>query len=76
MKCPKCGGQARYVTSRSKFWGKSKKGIKQRTDFRAKCRKCGFEFDARDYYDVVSEVKEKQPEQKQQIKMKYGEKER
>lgn len=75
MKCPKCGDpNAGYVVSRSRFWKKkSAKGTKQREDFRAKCRKCGFEFDAREYYNVVSKVTEKQPEQKGQIKMKYGE---
>lgn len=77
MKCPKCGSSnAKYVVSRKKFWKeKSAKGIKQREDFRAKCRKCGFEFDAREVYgdSVVSKVKVKEPEKKRQIKMKYGE---
>lgn len=80
MKCPKCGSStARYVVSRSKFWKeKSAKGTKQREDFRAKCKKCGYEFNAKEVYgnSVVSQVKENQPEKKRQIKMKYNEEER
>jgi len=80
VKCPNCGSStAGYVVSRKKFWkGKSSKGIKQREDFRAKCKKCGYEFDARKVYgdSVVSQVKMKEPEKKGQIKMKYAEGER
>ena len=77
MKCPKCGSStAEYVVSRKKYWKEKSgsKGTKQREDFRAKCKKCGYEFDAKEVYgdSVVSQVKEKQPEKKGQIKMKYN----
>lgn len=77
MKCPKCGSSSvGYVVSRKKYWKqKSAKGTKPRTDFRAKCKKCGYEFDTKEVYGnaVVSQVKTKEPEKKRQIKMKYNE---
>lgn len=36
----------------------------------AECKECGFKFDAREYYDVISNVTEKKEEAKGQIKMK------
>lgn len=78
MRCPKCGGTAKYKVSRKKFWKdqKSGKGTKPREDFTAKCLKCKFTFNALDYYDAKSEIKEKPSEKKFQIKMKYTEKKR
>ena len=78
MKCPKCGGNARYIVSRKRYWKKEKSakgGSKLRTDFRAKCIKCKFEFNAKEVYGdlVVSQVKLIEPEKKGQIKMQYGE---
>lgn len=58
MKCPKCGNsKARYKRSRRNLWkGRSKLSTRQsqkaREDFRAKCDKCKFEFDASEYFDV------------------------
>lgn len=76
MKCPKCGEDARYVVSRKRFWKKEKSakgGNKPRIDFRAKCTKCKFIFDAKEVYGdlVISQVKVKEPEKKLQIRMKY-----
>ena len=60
MKCPKCGGQARYVVSRKKLWkgesGYSATKTKPREDFKAKCIKCGHEFDASKIYNVADIV--------------------
>lgn len=74
MRCPKCGGTARYKVSRKKLWKnqKSAKAKEPRKDFTVKCIKCGFIFNALDYYDVKSEIKEKEAEKKFQIKMKYS----
>jgi len=66
------------VTSRKRFWRKKgSKGVKPRTDFKAKCIKCGHEFDAREAYgdSVVSKVEVKE-KKKLVLKMKYGENER
>lgn len=66
MKCPKCGSdKAKYTKPRS-----TKK--KPREDFSAKCRACKFEFDAREHYDVESNVTVV-VEEKFTIKMKYNE---
>lgn len=50
MKCLKCGNPTcKYVKSRSKNWkgrlGDSSRtsSMEPRTDFRVKCRKCGYE---------------------------------
>ena len=66
MDCPKCGyPRAKYVESRKKFWGGSKAVVgrdaeapKPRTDFKAKCPKCGLEFDAQEYYNTGGVVNE------------------
>jgi len=80
MKCPKCGGQARYVDSRKKYWKKksAKGGLKPRTDFKVKCVKCKFEFDAKKVYGdfVTSQITEKEPEKEQVIMMKYTDEEK
>lgn len=60
MKCPKCGGQARYVLSRKKFWGNSTKATEPRKDFKAKCIRCGLEFDASKVYNVKDILLEKE----------------
>ena len=62
MKCPCCGSTAKYKESRRKYWG-GHKGFNEpakdpRTNFLAKCLRCGKEFDARDHYDVEVRVKE------------------
>jgi len=44
-----------------------------RSDYSAQCSSCGFKFDARDYYNVISQTKEIVPETKQEIKMKSEE---
>lgn len=79
MKCPKCGGTAKYKVSRKKLWKKEKssKAKEPRKDFTAKCVKCGHEFDARKVYGdfVVSKVEVKE-EKHQQIKMKYTDEEK
>lgn len=78
MKCPNCGGTAKYKVSRKKLWKrKSAKTKEPRKDFTAKCTKCGYEFDAKEVYGdlVVSRVVVKE-EEHQQIKMKYTEEEK
>ena len=78
MKCPKCGGAARYEVSRKNLWKqKSHKAKEPRKDFTAKCIKCGHAFDARKVYGgvVVSKVKVKEMK-KQVIKMKYTDEEK
>lgn len=72
MKCPKCGSQkAKYIEKRDKHDRKKK----PRINFHAKCSTCKFEFNAQEYYDVVSEMEEK-VEKKTVIKMKYTEDEK
>jgi len=66
MKCPNCGSHE------AKFLEKKKQN-KPRESYKAKCKKCKKEFDARDYYDVVSEESEKVEIKKEVIKMKYKE---
>jgi len=62
MKCPKCGfAKAKYLESRRKYWHKAGKGsqkgsVNPRKDFTAKCPRCKFEFDIKEYYDVGEEV--------------------
>jgi len=70
VKCPKCGGQCRYTEKRKKVAGQ--RLTKPRTNFEAKCKKCGFIFDARKYYDVVSNLVETKEEKPTQIQMKYN----
>ena len=47
MKCPKCGKEGmKYNVSRKKLWKKSNQGTTtsdSRKDFKAKCKKCGYE---------------------------------
>lgn len=52
MDCPKCGyPRAKYKQSRKEYWGGHKKGgrdqqaPKPRIDFKAKCKKCGHEWE-------------------------------
>jgi len=43
MNCPKCGaGNCRYLERRKGFQKTAEKKF-QRTDFRAKCKECGWE---------------------------------
>jgi len=69
MKCPKCGShKAKYLEKKDKK--------KPRTNFKAKCGKCKFEFDAREYFEdfvvdsVIIKGEKKKPTK---IKMKYDE---
>jgi len=47
MKCKKCGNpRMKYNVSRKKLWKKSNQGTTTsdpRTDFKVKCKKCGYE---------------------------------
>jgi len=52
MDCPKCGcPRAKYKQSRKEYWGGHRKGgrdqqaPKPRTDFKAKCPECGYEWE-------------------------------
>jgi predicted nucleic acid-binding Zn-ribbon protein len=51
MNCPQCGyPKAKYVESRKKNWGGKGKHagfekIEPRTNYKAKCPKCGFKWD-------------------------------
>jgi len=69
MKCPKCGGNARYEVKAGYKTTERKNTV--RTNFKAKCIKCGFEFDARDYYNVVPHLLTKEEPKKTEVKMKY-----
>ena len=79
MKCPQCGGKAKYKVSRKQLWKsrKSAKAKEPRKDFTARCLECKFTFNAKEVYgdSVVSSVMVKE-EEHQQIKMKYTEKEK